>query len=203
MSIYGSTLHEDVELVNEGFLIGLSNTGKNLKKEIKEEIKQYKEKFSFGKALSTKYDAKIQSSVEKLIKDKLKNNFVSTIILVTTTSSNGVTTESYQQQIVGFYKDNLYEIKVAYTATYAYLVSFNELNLEKCIIPKDVIEKALSQNRKDYLLHVSKNRISLENISSTLFDYTIFDKIIDYCESKHPDLKCKINKFTNSVSFKK
>ena len=32
MSIYGSTLHEDVELVNEGFLIGLSNNGKNLKK---------------------------------------------------------------------------------------------------------------------------------------------------------------------------
>ena len=42
MSIYGSTLHEDVELVNEGFLIGLSNTGKNLKKKSKKKSNNIK-----------------------------------------------------------------------------------------------------------------------------------------------------------------
>lgn len=49
MSVYGKQIHEDVELVNEGFLVGLSKEGKELKKELQEELKSYDEKYSFKK----------------------------------------------------------------------------------------------------------------------------------------------------------
>ena len=140
--------------------------------------------------------------MEKLIKGKFDKSFVSTIIEEIYTNSNGATSTYYKQQIVGLYKNSLYDIRVQYDSNSAFLCGFKELSLEKCIIPADLIENVLLWNRTNYLLHVTKNKIKFENISLSSFDDSIFSKITNYCENKYPSIDCKVNKLFHSVSFK-
>lgn len=197
MAVYGN------EVLQEGSIFG-SEEGKKFKKELKEEFEQQlKEKISIKRGLATGgIDYKKAKKAVDIIKNKCKNIFASNIYQII--YGNGTT--EYCQEICGITDFGYVHITLSHHYRLPFIRKFSECLFSDCIIPKDVIEKAISSCDTKFDLYIGKNYIYSAKVTSNIQSYNkdLFKEIEDYVEKKYKDqFTLKVAKMTSRIIFKK
>lgn len=185
MGIYGND-----EYLTEGFF--LSSEGKSKKNKIKEICKSTKEKMSFKKAFTTKWDEEIEKKTFEQIKNEFSHIHIGPVIENTTTSSNGVTSVEYYREVVGTSGNFIYIMKIILAYNQCRLQLFTEIGMDKLKYQKDVVEYVVDNCNSHYVPLFSKNRIEFNTYSYDKYRKGYvnpnIDKVSKYIKSKYPDL---------------
>lgn len=193
--------------VSEGVLFK-SEDGKKLTKDIKEYCKKiykdYKSKNSFGervkKNLKTSfidgYNKEMLSKVVSFINSRLDAFWKGNVIQVTNYTSSGAVYITYYMNVMGIYKNNLYRIRIVPDVAACGIGSVRETKLDKCIIPKELIETALKNNSGKDEFDITTNKI--KNL-----DHDTLHKVMDIYNKKYDeDFFAKVQ-FGKNIVFKR
>lgn len=207
MSVFANNILEEQEALQEASLF-ISSSGKELKKMLKE---KFKEEYTKGignrlknniKATSD-YDKEKAKNAAQFVLSKLNKGIACTNYIYTI-SYDGVSEDYYRQNFYGFYKENFYKIILDYSPNGVYLVSLNELDMKKCIMPEDVILDCINAvKNKRYNPNIGKNKITFESLGREEKISDILEKIVDKFNKSHTDMEATFGKLTNSIIFKK
>ena len=193
--------------VSEGVLFK-SEDGKKLTKEIREYCKKlrqnYKNKNSLGqrikKNLKTSfadgYSKDMLSKVVSFIDSRLDALWKGNVVQVTNYSSNGAVYITYYMDVMGIYKNNLYRIHIVPNVGVCQIGSVRETKLDKCIIPKELIETALKNNSGKDEFDITTNKI--KNL-----DRDTLHKVMDICTKKYDDQVLAKIQFGKHIVFKR
>ena len=206
MGLYGNDLFvymetgevpdKDYNYVEEGAMF-LSSEGKSLKKEIKEICKKYKSDGSFKEKIKNnfkyKYDSDMANKVFKDVEKLFDKVSISDVIEIISKDSYGATYTDYKKHICGVSGNIVFQCDIFMRANKCVPVYFSDFTFDKCIIPKEVVEYAIS-NDPGFGINISKNRISFASIDET--------KYIKGKEGKTDSFCNKIIKFTEKFSDK-
>lgn len=191
-------INEQMELqpVNEGVII-LSKEGKDLRQKINDFMDKYNHKNIANYVndfINTSGDSKAANAISKYVIGLFGGKVHYTTIeseqhpyyipSVPTGAAYG-TVPRYTQHITGIYKNNIYHINLVYSTGNTYMV-FHELLAKKCIIPQDIILKAIQLAPKDYDLIIRKdNIVGSYNSGAIRPNMDLYNKIIDYTNKKY------------------
>ena len=192
--------------VSEGVLFK-SEDGKKLTKEIREYCKKlrqdYKNKNSLGQrivknfqtSMKYGYNKEMLSKVVSFINSKLDAFWKGNVIQVTN-YSNGIVYITYYMDVMGIYKNNLYRIHIVPDVAACGIGSVRETKLDKCIIPKELIETALKNNSGKDEFDITTNKI--KNL-----DHDTLHKVMDICNKKYDDQLLAKIQFGRHIVFKR
>lgn len=193
MGVYGN------QALNEAIFF-LPPEGKKFKKEVNEKLKEMR-RGVFQNMLS-KYNQNDIKEVKSFLKTKYKNFTMSPMITVVTTV-NGATTTEYYKGVTGILSNGYMYFKCYFRHNGAVAYGFNYIEKSKCIVPEDVIEKAIDLSNEKVELILSKNKIKVISYSSGYLSDEIYGKLSDYALSKYGDEYLVSKSLLGGLSFKK
>lgn len=203
MGVYGN------QALNEAVFF-LPPEGKKFKKEVNEKLKEIR-KPVFNKGMLSKkaYNQADITEVRNFLKIKYKKFMMSPMITVTRVVNNGQgTTVVYHEYYKGTFGtlDNGYIFfKCFFSHRGANATSFKYIEKSKCIVPQDVIEKAIELCDNKIELALTNNKITLNNhtIGGKKLKSDIYEKLSDYALSKYSNTFDIKKSITGGLSFKK
>ena len=207
-----STNDNDYNFLNEGTLF-LSKTGKEIKEKIKAVFKKYKEeekmksisnKKTFSPHFSDKSSSADINKCNRLIKSieritSWKLFYSSGIQSHTSTLTVGyapIIKSELRAFIVAAKDDKIYNITISYSTFYN-SCSFDIREVSNCIIPIDVI-KVAADNSYGFNLQVFKSSLDIARLDGLATNRYAYNKVIDYCNKKYPELHVAEGKFLSS-----
>ena len=212
ISTANESADNEFNFLNEGTLF-LSRTGKEIKEKIKSIFKKYKEeekiknnlnKKSFSPHFSDKSSSADINKCNKLIKSieritSWKLFYSSGIQSHTSTLTVGyapIIKSELRAFIVGVKDDKIYNITISYSTFYN-SCSFDIREVSNCIIPIDVIKVAMD-NSYGFNLQIFKSSLDITRLDGLATNRYAYNKIVDYCNKKYPELHVAEGKFLSS-----
>lgn len=187
----GEVPDKDYNYVEEGAFF-LSPEGKSLKSKIKEICKKYKSDESFKEKLKNsfkyKYDETMANKVFKDVAKLFNKVSISDVIEVVTTDQYGATYTDYKKHVCGVSGNIIFQCNIYMRANKCVPCYYSDYTFDKCIIPKEVVEYAIS-NDPGFGIAIGKNRMSFASIDQSKYikgkkseTDNFCDKIVKFAE---------------------
>lgn len=197
MGVYGNEI-----LLNEAMFFSPPE-GKKFKKEVNEKLKEMRRSI-FNKDMLTKYNQNDINDVKNFLKTKY-NKFMMSPIITLETYANGVTTIDYYKGTFGSLDNGYMYFRCFFNYRGANATYYSYIEKSKCIIPEDVVNKAIELCDDKAELLLTKNKITVKDYiyQKNNISNEIYDKISEYALSKYSNELNVAKSFGGALSFRK